>query len=115
MYPSSDILLDDCQGIVGHRDDDFDFHPFLSQFFPYVTNILFRLRISYREAPMLIHAQVDQMLEKHIKIGASFYPIDALGGNIDANFLDLEVNYQEYRFEGIDQGFIQAADLPILT
>ena len=32
------LLLDDCQGIVGHREGDFDFHPFLSRLFPSVIN-----------------------------------------------------------------------------
>lgn len=73
---------------MGHRQGDFDFHPFLSQIFPYVTSILFRLRISDPEAPLLVHAQVVQQLKKYIKIGASFYPNDALGGNIDTNLLD---------------------------
>jgi hypothetical protein len=36
---------------------------------------------------LLIHAQVVQKLEVHIKIGASFYPNGALGGNINANLL----------------------------
>jgi hypothetical protein len=74
---------------VGHREGDFDFHPFLSQIFPYVTSILICLLIDDPEASLLIHTQVVQQLKEHIKIGASFYPNDALGGNIDANLMDL--------------------------
>jgi len=59
---------------VGHRKGDFDFHRYLSQIFPYVTSILICLWIGDPEALLLIHEQVVQKLEKHIKIGASFYP-----------------------------------------
>jgi hypothetical protein len=82
------ILLCSRQDIVGHREGDFDFRSFLSQIFPYVTSILICIRISDQKASLLIHSQIVQQLEKHIKIGASFYPNDALGGNIDANLLD---------------------------
>jgi hypothetical protein len=71
---------------VGHREGDFDFRPHLSQIFPYVTCILICLWIGDPEAPLLIHAQVVQKLEEHIKVGEGFYPNNALGGNIDANF-----------------------------
>jgi hypothetical protein len=57
-----------------------------SLIFPYVTNILLCLRIGDPEALLLIHAQVVQKEEEHIKIGAGFYPNDALGSNIDANW-----------------------------
>ena len=40
-FSSLYVLLDDCQGIVGHREGDFDFRYHLSRFFPYVTNVLF--------------------------------------------------------------------------
>jgi hypothetical protein len=52
--------------VVGHREDDFDFHPFLSHIFPYVTNILiYLIRIGDPETSLLIHAQVIQKLEEH--------------------------------------------------
>jgi hypothetical protein len=40
---------------------------------------------------MPIHAQVVQQLKKYINIGAGFYPDDAFGSHIDANFLDHEL------------------------
>jgi hypothetical protein len=52
-------------GVVGHWEGDFDFHPFLSQIFPYTTNILFRLRISDPKAPLLIYAKIVQKLEEY--------------------------------------------------
>jgi hypothetical protein len=87
-YPSVYILLCACQGIVGHREAEFDFHPFLSQIFPYVTSTLICLLIGDPEASLLFHTQVVQQLEEHIKIWTGFYPNDALGGNIDADLLD---------------------------
>jgi hypothetical protein len=67
-YLSFYVLLDDCQGIVRHREDDFDFHPLLPHIFLYVTSILVCLRIVEPEASLLIHAQVVQELEEHIEI-----------------------------------------------
>jgi len=39
-YPSFYILLDDCQGVVGHWEQDFDTGTHLSSIYLYVTNIL---------------------------------------------------------------------------
>jgi hypothetical protein len=61
---------------VGHREGDFDFCRYLSQIFPYVTSILICLWINDPEASLLIHAQVVQKLEEHIKIGTGFYPME---------------------------------------
>jgi hypothetical protein len=40
------VLLDSFQGVVGHREGDFDFGRHLSQFFPYVTNVHFCTKLS---------------------------------------------------------------------
>jgi len=73
---------------VGHREGDFDFRRHLSQIFPYVTSILIYLRIGNPETTLLIHTQVVQKLEEHIKVRAGFHPYDALGSNINANLED---------------------------
>jgi hypothetical protein len=77
---------------VGQRGDDFDFRPHLRHIFPFVRSILLCLRIGNPEATLLIHAQVAQKLEEHIKIGAGFYSNEVLSGNIDANFPDHHVH-----------------------
>jgi len=108
--PSFYVLLCACQDVVGYLQRDFDTGTHLSHILPYVTSILICLWMGDPKAPLLIDAQVVQKLKEHIEIGAGFYPNDTLGGNINADFLDHEVNYQEDRFEDIDQGFLQAAD-----
>ena len=45
-YPSLYILISSCQGILGHREGDFDFRYHLSHLFPYVNNIHFCSMIS---------------------------------------------------------------------
>jgi hypothetical protein len=39
-----------------------------------------------------IYAQVLQQLDKHINIGASFYPNDALGSNINTTLLNQDMD-----------------------
>jgi hypothetical protein len=73
---------------VGHREGDFDIGLHLSQIFPSVTSILIFFWTGEPEALLHIHTQVVQKLGKHIKIGASFYPNDAPGVNIDVKLLD---------------------------
>ena len=55
--PSLYVLLDACQGIVGHREGDFDFSRYLSFHFSYVTNVPFRPSVIYSVAPNGIQAQ----------------------------------------------------------
>jgi len=50
------------------------------------------------------------MLKGHIEIEAGINPNVTLCGNLIADFLDHEMNYQDHRYEDIDQGFLQAAD-----
>jgi hypothetical protein len=57
------VLLDPCQGIVGHWGESFDFHSHLSFIFKNATNILIRLLILKPEASLIINSQVIQELE----------------------------------------------------
>ncbi len=86
--PSLYVLLDSCQGIVGHWGGNFDFHPFLSHTSSNVTHVLFYFTILNPEAPLFINSQVIQELEQHIEVGAGFDLNNLLGDYIEANSLD---------------------------
>jgi len=45
------VLLDTCQGIVGHREGDFDFRRYLSDIYLYVANIPYCISVAYPVAP----------------------------------------------------------------
>jgi hypothetical protein len=48
-YPSFYMLLGDCQGVVGHREQDFDTGTHLSRIYLYITVVRLRLHSFYPE------------------------------------------------------------------
>lgn len=89
-------IHEDCQGIVGHREDDFDFRPHLSQIFPYVTIILICLWIRDPEASSSVGAQSLHQAEKDLVVWIDLHPHDALCAHIVADFLEHRT-YQQVR------------------
>lgn len=53
-YPSLYVLLGDCQGVVGHREGDFDTGAHLSGIHFYATNIPFCFSALYPIEPFAI-------------------------------------------------------------
>ena len=88
-YPSLYVLLGDCQGVVGHREGDFDFRYRLSHLFPYVNNIPFCTLFSDPVASPGVGAQSIHQPEENLVVWIDFDPHDTFGTHVAACFTDM--------------------------
>jgi len=86
------ILLGDCQGVVGHWEQDFDTGTHLSDIDPYVTYDPFRISVFYPIAPFAIQTQTVQDREQRFVVWAGFHPQDELVCHVDAHFLNHDMH-----------------------
>jgi hypothetical protein len=76
------VLLNTCQGIVGHLKQDFDTGAYLSGIYLYVTNVLFYYFAFYPIMPFTVRAQSVQDRKQRLAIQAGPYPQCACSSHI---------------------------------
>jgi hypothetical protein len=71
------ILLNTCQGLVGHLKQDFDTGAYLSGIYLYVTNVFFHYLAFYPITPLAVPAQAIQDRKQWLVIRADPQPQQA--------------------------------------